>query len=107
MALASAPRASHRIAHGPRGLRSRLKWLVADHLDRSPMLPPPPGFERLTAREKEVLQLLAQGRRNDEIARTHFLSETTVKMHVTRTLVKLGARYRVHPVVLAQRSGLV
>lgn len=111
--LKDAPRASllagvRAVAAGDVTLEdSVLKRLVADHLDRSPVLPAPPGFERLTAREKEVLQLVARGRRNDEIARTLFVSETTVKTHVARTLVKLGARDRVHLVVLAHRSGLV
>ena len=111
--LKDAPRASllagvRAVAAGDVTLDdSVLKRLVAHHLDHSPVVPAAPGFERLTAREKEVLQLVARGRRNSEIARTLFVSETTVKTHVARTMVKLGARDRVHLVVLAHRNGPV
>jgi len=63
-------------------------------------------LERLTSREKEVLQLVAVGHTNAEIARALLVSETTVKTHVARTLTKLGARDRVQLVVMAHNSGL-
>jgi PAS domain S-box-containing protein len=61
----------------------------------------------LSAREFEILALLAEGQENDEIARTLHLALDTVKAHVSRVLQKLGARSRTHAVALALRSGLI
>lgn len=63
-------------------------------------------LERLTPREKEVLERVAQGRSNDEIARELFLAPATVKTHVSSLLDKLGARDRVQLVVLAYETGV-
>jgi DNA-binding NarL/FixJ family response regulator len=67
----------------------------------------PASLTHLTDRELEVLRELAAGRSNVEIGRALFLSEATVKTHVTRVLAKLGVRDRVQAVVAAYESGLV
>jgi DNA-binding NarL/FixJ family response regulator len=70
--------------------------------------PQPTGaLQELTDREREVMALVAAGLSNDEIAKRLFVSPATAKTHVSRAMVKLGARDRAQLVVMAYESGLV
>ena len=83
--------------------------LIDRYLTRpaTPEPAPPVGYDELTAREREMLGVIATGMTNAEIAAQFHLSPLTVKAHVSRILMKLGARDRVQLVVIAYRSGLV
>jgi DNA-binding NarL/FixJ family response regulator len=83
--------------------------LIQSHLSRPQPATrsEPDGMAELTAREREVLGLIATGLNNAEIADTLQLSPLTAKTHVSRILMKLGARDRVQLVVIAYQSGIV
>lgn len=84
--------------------------VIEEFARRSPSSPgaaSPGPAEELTAREREVLDLLTRGRSNAEIAEDLVLTEATVKTHVAHVLMKLGVRDRVQAVIYAYEAGLV
>jgi DNA-binding NarL/FixJ family response regulator len=88
---------------------SATKGLIARFLsqpDRAPV-PAPERLSVLTEREREIVSMVATGASNDEIAEQLEVSPLTVKTHVSRALLKLGARDRAQLVVLAYETGLV
>lgn len=103
--LTAAVRAIHR---GDAVLSPRV---MRELISRASRLAPADSASRLVAslteRERDVFLAMGRGLTNAEIAASLFLGESTVKTHVGRILAKLGARDRVHAVILAHRSGLV
>ncbi len=102
--LVAAVRAVHR---GDAALAPRFTRRLVELVGRRP----PDGaetdaLEHLTDRERQVFHAVGEGMTNGEIAARLFLSESTVKTHVGRVLSKLGARDRVHAVILAHRWGI-
>lgn len=81
--------------------------LIAEFAARSKEPAAATGLSALTDREREVMALVGIGLSNEEIARRLVVSPLTAKTHVSRTMVKLGARDRAQLVVLAYESGLV
>jgi DNA-binding NarL/FixJ family response regulator len=101
--------AIHTVAGGDALLSPSVTRRVIDRMAAQPLVgdAADPRLEELTPREREVLELIAQGLSNPEIAAALTVEETTVKTHVKRVLMKTGARDRVHAVILAYESGIV
>jgi DNA-binding NarL/FixJ family response regulator len=96
------------IAAGEALLAPSVTRRLIEEFARAPRRSVDPGIlSNLTEREVDVVRQLAKGLSNAEIATELFVSETTVKTHVSRVLMKLGLRDRVQAVVLAYESGLV
>ena len=81
--------------------------LIGEFAARTKAPPPSDALDALTNREREVMALVAEGLSNEEIAGRLVVSVATAKTHVSRAMVKLGARDRAQLVVLAYQSGLV
>jgi DNA-binding NarL/FixJ family response regulator len=97
------------VAGGDALLAPSVTRLVIEELARRPPArrTEPAELAALTEREREVLLLVAQGLANAEIAARIYVSEATVKTHVSRLLTKLGLRDRVHAVIFTYEHGLV
>jgi RNA polymerase sigma factor (sigma-70 family) len=94
------------IAEGDALLSPSVTRQVIDRATTQPRLARTDALERLTPREREVLELMARGLSNGEIAESLVVEETTVKTHVKRVLAKLGLRDRVQAVIFAYESGV-
>jgi DNA-binding NarL/FixJ family response regulator len=94
------------VAAGDALLSPTVTKRVIAQFTRIPRPTPPKELDELSARERDVLRLVARGLSNAEIAQELFISETTVKTHVTHVLQKLALRDRVQAVVLAHQAGL-
>jgi DNA-binding NarL/FixJ family response regulator len=81
--------------------------LIGEFVARPPDAVAAAGMETLTRREREVVALVAHGLSNDEIAEVMVLSPATAKTHVSRAMIKLGARDRAQLVVFAYQTGPV
>jgi DNA-binding NarL/FixJ family response regulator len=81
--------------------------LIEEYASRAKDPGPSPRLDLLTEREREVMALVGAGLSNEEIAERLFMSPATAKTHVSRSMVKLGARDRAQLVVFAYESGLV
>ncbi|MFL5877108.1 MAG: response regulator [Solirubrobacteraceae bacterium] len=100
--------AIHTVATGDSLLSPSVTRIVIDRMARQRHVDSAAGerLEELTPREREVLELVARGLSNGEIAATLVIEESTVKTHVKRILMKLGLRDRVHAVILAYETGI-
>ena len=94
------------VAAGEALLSPTITRRVIQKFARMPRPAPPKELDDLSEREREVFRLMARGLSNAEIGLELYISETTVKTHVTHILQKLGLRDRVQAVVLAYQTGL-
>ena len=95
------------VAGGDALLSPAITRRVIERFARLPQPAPRKELEDLTERELEVLRLIARGLSNAEIGQELYISDTTVKTHITHILQKLDLRDRVQAVVLAYQTGLV
>src|SRR5215471_6048197 len=95
------------VAAGEALLSPTVTKRVIKQFTRIPRPTPPKEFDELTTREQEVFVLIASGLSNTEIARRLYISDTTVKTHITHILQKLHLRDRVQAVVLAYQAGII
>jgi DNA-binding NarL/FixJ family response regulator len=94
------------VAAGDSLLSPAITKRVIRQFVRVPRPTPPKEFDDLTARERDVLRLVARGLSNVEIGQELYIGETTVKTHVTHILQKLNLRDRVQLIVLVYQTGL-
>ena len=94
------------VAGGEALLSPSITKRVIKQFTRIPQPAPPKQLDELTERELEVFRLIARGLSNAEIGRELFISDTTVKTHITHILQKLELRDRVQAVVLAYETGI-
>ena len=94
------------VAGGDALLSPTITKRVIQKFARMPRPAPPKELDQLSEREREVFRLMARGLSNGEIASELYISETTVKTHVTHILQKLNLRDRVQAVVLAYQTGV-
>ena len=99
--------AIHVVARGEALLSPSVTKRVIRQFSRVPHAAAPRGLDDLTERERDVFRLIARGLSNAEIGQELYISDTTVKTHITHILQKLGLRDRVQAVVLAYQAGLV
>ena len=95
------------VAAGEALLSPTITRRVIQKFARMPRPAPPKELDDLSEREREVFRLMARGLSNAEIGQELYISETTVKTHVTHILQKLRLRDRVQLIVLAYQTGLV
>jgi DNA-binding NarL/FixJ family response regulator len=94
------------VAAGDPLLSPTITKRVIKQFTRIPRPEPPKELDELTAREQEILRLIARGLSNAEIAQELYISDTTVTTHITHILQKLNLRDRVQAVVLAYQTGI-
>jgi DNA-binding NarL/FixJ family response regulator len=94
------------VAGGDALLSPAITKRVIKQFTRIPQPAPPRQLDELTERERDVFRLIARGLSNAEIGRELYISDTTVKTHITHILQKLNLRDRVQAVVLAYETGL-
>jgi DNA-binding NarL/FixJ family response regulator len=99
----------HTVAAGDSLLSPSVTRRVVDRMTHHPPsdVAPDSRLAELTPRERDVLQLIARGLSNREIAAELIVEESTVKTHVKRILMKLDLRDRIHAVILAYESGII